>query len=140
VIDRMINNFRRLVILHLVLGLVSVAVYFMRPGSYAPHGHLAGRIIALTAIVKVFVAWIPYCDSGYYACDVLPRRDPKATLTFMAIAVGISIIAACLTLLATRASTIPLLVFAGVTVLLLASARFCAAIWREEEPEWDGPL
>jgi hypothetical protein len=138
VIDGMINNFRRLLILHFVLGLVSVAVYFMRPGSFAPHGHLAGRMIALTAIVKVFIAWIPYFISGYYSCDVLPQRDPKATLTFMAIAVGISIVAACLTLLATRASTTPLLVFAGVTVMLLASARLCAAIWRDEEPGWDG--
>lgn len=134
----MINNYRRLVILHFVLGLVSVVVYFMRPGSFAPHGHLAGRMIALTAIVKVFLAWIPYFISGYYSCGVLPQRDPKATFAFIAIAVGISVAAAGLILLGPRAPSAPLLVFTGVTVLLLASARLSAAIWRDEEPEWEG--
>jgi hypothetical protein len=136
----MINNYRRLVILHFILGLVSVAVYFMRSGSFAAHGHHDGRMIALTTIVKVFLAWIPYFISGYYSCDVLPQRDPKATFAFMAIAVGISVIATCVIILASRASAAPLLVFAGVTVLLIASARLCAAIWRNEVVEWDSDL
>jgi hypothetical protein len=135
----MIKNFRRLVILHLVLGLVSIFAYFMRPGSVSPHGHLAGRMIALTVIIKVLVAWIPYFISGYYSTDVLPQRDPRATLAFMAIAVTITVIAACLTLnlFGTRMTSAPPLVFAGATVLLVASARLCAAIWRDEESEWD---
>jgi hypothetical protein len=137
--DPMINNFRRLVILHFVLGLVSIASYCMRPGSLSAHGHLAGRTIALTALIKVFLAWIPYLISGYYACDVLPRRDPNATLAFIAIAMVIGVAAACVNLLAPRGSPAPLLAFAGVTVLLLASAKVCATIWRDEEPEWDGP-
>jgi hypothetical protein len=136
----MISNYRRLVILHLVLGLVSVAVYFMRPGSVASHGHVPGRMIAITAVVKVFVAWIPYFISGYYSCGILPQRDPKATLAFIAIAVGVALVAACLNLIGTRASPAPLLVFAGVTVALLASARLCAAIWRDEESERDTRL
>jgi hypothetical protein len=139
-LDPMINNFRRLVILHFVLGLISIASYCMRPGSFAAHGHLAGRMIALTALIKVFLAWIPYFVSGYYACDVLPRRDPNATLAFIAIAMVIGGAAACVNLLAPRGSAAPLLAFAVVTVLLLASARICAAIWRDEEPEWDGPF
>jgi hypothetical protein len=136
----MINNLRRLLILHFVLGLVSICSYFMRPGSFSGHGHLAGRAIALTVIIKVFLAWIPYFVSGYYACDVLPRRDPNATLAFMAMAMCISVVAACVNMLAPSGSPAPLLSFVAVTVLLLASARLCAAIWRDEEPEWDGPL
>lgn len=112
----------------------------MRPGSFSGHGHLAGRAIALTVIIKVFLAWIPYFVSGYYACDVLPRRDPNATLAFMAMAMCISVVAACVNMLAPSGSPAPLLSFVAVTVLLLASARLCAAIWRDEEPEWDGPL
>jgi hypothetical protein len=137
----MIKNFRRLVILHLVLGLVSIVVYFSRPGPVAPHEHFAGRMIALTVLLKVFLAWLPYLISGYYSCGVLPSRDPKATLTFISIAVGVSIVAACLFLnvFELQRTPVPMLIFAGVTVLLVASARLCAAIWRNDEPEWDSP-
>ena len=136
----MIANLRRLVIVHIALGLASVFVYWARPGTFIPQLNMAaGRGFAFIFILKVFLAWIPYILSGLYSCDVLAARDPKATIAFISFAVGIAIIAACLNLnlFGMRESPSPLLVFAGVTIALIAAARLCAAIWRSDVPDWD---
>jgi small-conductance mechanosensitive channel len=135
----MFGNLGLLVIAHFALGLVAVFVYGTRPGAFASHGHMAGRMLALLVIAKVFVAWLPYLISGFYSCTVLPERDPKATRVFISVAVGVGIIAACLilNLFGMREPPAPLLVFGGVTVALLAAARMCAAVWRNEASGWD---
>jgi len=131
VIDQMIRNVRRLAILHVALGLASVIVFWVRPGASLPHSHVRGREIALVAILKVFFAWIPYIISGFYSCNVLPDRNPKATSAFIFIAVGVGIVAACLNLnvFGTKEFPAAWLVFAGVTIVLIAAARVCMAIW-----------
>ncbi len=138
----MIKNIRRLIILHLVLGLLSVITYAARPGAFAPPSHSRGWNIALAALLKVFLAWLPYFLSGYYACDVLASRDPKATLAFTYIATGVALVAAGVNLNLFRMNAVPapLLVFGGVTIALLAGARLCAAIWRADISGWESQL
>jgi hypothetical protein len=129
-------------VLHLALGLASVSTYAARPGAFAPPGHSRGWNIALAALLKVFLAWTPYFISGYYSCDVLSSRDPKATLAFIYLATGITIVAACLNLNIFRMNVppAPIIVFGGVTIALLAGARVCAAIWRHDVSGWDSRL
>ncbi len=138
----MIANIRRLVIAHFALGLASVLVYWAGPGSLVPHARGPGRGIALVVLVKVFLAWIPYLLSGAYSCDVLPACDRKATFVFIALAVGVGSIAACLNLnfFAMQSTRALWLVPAGVTITLIAAARLCAAIWRADVYEWDSDL
>jgi hypothetical protein len=135
----MIRNFRRLLILHFALGIVSIVAYFMRPGSHAPHDARSGRTFALTVLLKVFLAWTPYIISCFYACNVLPPRDAKATTLFIFVAVAVGIVAACLNmgLFGMNASPAPPLVFAGVTIVLIATARLCATIWRDDVADWN---
>jgi hypothetical protein len=135
----MIANVRRLVIAHFALGLASVLVYWARPGGFAPHVHAPARGFALIVILKVFLAWIPYIISGAYSTDLLPARSAKATFAFIAFAVGVAIIAACLnlSLFGMQQSSAPWLVTVGVTIVLIAAARLCAAIWPSDVSEWD---
>lgn len=135
----MIANLRRLAIVHFALGLASVLVYWARLGAFAPHVRMAGRRFALIAILQVFLLWIPYILSGFYSCDVLAARDPKATLAFASLAVGVGIIAACLNLnlFGMKVPPAPLLVSVGVTIALIAAARLCAAIWRSDVSDWN---
>ena len=134
-----IANISRLVIAHLALGLASVFVYWARPGGLSQPLHMSGLKIAVAVVLMVFVAWIPYFLSGVYSCNVLAARDPKATLVFICFAVGVGITAACLNLnlIGMTQSPSPLLVSAGVAIVLLAAARLCSAIWRSEVSEWD---
>jgi hypothetical protein len=136
----MIKNIRRLIILHFVLGLLSVITYAARPGAFAPPSHARGWNIALAALLKVLLAWLPYFISGYYSCDVLASRDPKATLAFSYIATAIALVAAAVNLNLFNLSVVPtpLLVFGSVTIALLADARVCAAIWPRDVSGWDG--
>lgn len=138
----MIRNIRRLIILHLALGIASVIAYAARPGAFAPPSHARGWNIALAALLKVLLAWLPYFISGYYSCEVLASRDSKASLAFIYIATGITLIGLALNLNLFRASIppAPLLVFGGVTVAFLVSARVCAAIWRRDISGWDSRL
>ena len=138
----MMKNIRRLIILHLALGLASVITYAARPGAFAAPGHSHGWNIALAALLKVFLAWLPYFISGYYSCDVLSSRDPKATLAFIYIATAITLVAAGVNLNLFRMSVVPapLLVFGGATLALLAGARACAAIWPRDVAGWDSRL
>jgi hypothetical protein len=138
----MIRNIRRLIVLHLALGLASIITYAARPGAFAPPGHSRGWNIALAALLKVLLAWTPYFISGYYSCEALASRDPKATLAFIYIAIGVTLIASALNLNLFRMSSpaAPLVVFGGVTIVLLASARLCAAIWRHDVSGWDSRL
>jgi hypothetical protein len=104
-----------------------------------PHGRSAGPLLALTVLFKVFAAWIPYFVSGSYSCGLLPSRDPKATTLFISIAVAVGIVAACLNLNLFRMNAPPaqLAVLAGVTIALLATARLCASIWRDDVADWN---
>jgi hypothetical protein len=138
----MIRNIRRLIVLHLALGLASVVTYAARPGAFAPPDHARGWNIALAALLKVLLAWLPYFISGYYSCEALASRDPKATLAFIYIAIAVTLIASSLNLNLIRMSVppSPLLVFGGVTLLLVASARVCAAIWRHDVSGWASRL
>jgi hypothetical protein len=133
----MIANLRRLVILHVVLGLVSVFVYMAGPGLFAPHSHMRGPGIALVVLLKVFFAWMPYIISGLYSCNVLAARNPRATFTFICCAVSVGIVAACLNLnlFGTKWQPAPWLLFTAVTIVLIAIAWVCATIWRSEEAE-----
>jgi hypothetical protein len=136
----MAENVRRLLIAHFALGLASVLIVWARPAGFAPLGHGLGRGYALIVIIKVFLAWLPFLISGAYSSDLLPPRSPKATFAFIALAVGVAIVAACLNLnlFGMQRPPAPWVIAAGITVVLIAAARLCAAIWRSVEPEWDG--
>lgn len=136
----MFANIRRLVIAHFALGIASVLVFWGRPGGLAPHFRSQGRGYALLVIVNVFLAWIPYLVSGAYSSELLPQCGRKATSAFIAIAVGVAAVAACLNLnLLGMQEFLPRwLVSIGVTIALIAAARLCAGIWRSDGPEWDG--
>jgi hypothetical protein len=136
------RSVRRLVILHVALGIASVIAYWQRPDGFLSHAHVRGREIALFAILKVFLAWIPYFVSAYYSTSVLPEHSPRATTAFIFTAVGVSIVAACLNLNLFRMTESPAgwLVFAGVTIVLIGAARLCAAIWRNDESGWETRL
>lgn len=142
VVDPLIRNVRRLAILHFILGIASVIAYWERPDAFHFQSHVRGREIALVAILKVFLAWIPYVISGYYSCNVLPGRNPSATTAFIIIAIGAGIGAACLNLNVFGMKEPPAawLVFAGVTIVLIGAARLCAAIWRDDKSGWDTEL
>src|ERR1022692_4747322 len=122
VIDPVIRSIRRLAILHVALGIASIITYWERPEAFVSHSHIKGREIALIAILKVFFAWTPYFISGYYSCNVLPERNSRATSVFIFIAIGVGIVAACLTLnvFGMKESPATWEVFAGVTIALLA--------------------
>ena len=136
------QSVRRLVISHIALGIASVIAYWQRPDAFLSHSHVRGREVALFAILKVFLAWIPYFVSAYYSTSVLPERSPKATTAFIYIAVGVSVVAACLNLNVFGMNESPAgwLVFAGVTIALIAAARLCAVVWRNDESGWDTRL
>jgi hypothetical protein len=140
--DPMLANVRRLVMAHFALGLASALLYWAQPGGFAPRGHGPARGFALIVILKVFLAWIPYLISGAYSSDLLSARSPKATFAFICIAVGVAITAACLNLnlFGMQQSPAPWLVAIGVTIVLIAAARLCATIWRNDEPELDSDL
>ena len=76
----MIANLRRLVILHVVLGLVSIFAYMTGPGTYAPDRHVRGPVFALVVLFRVLFAWMPYIISGFYSCNVLAERNPRRHL------------------------------------------------------------
>jgi hypothetical protein len=126
----MFANFRRLAIAHGVLGLSAALAYWARPGAFALHIRTPRRALGFLIIIQTFAVCAPYLISGYYACDLLATREPKATLVFLTSAVGVAILADCLLLGLFPLRESPWLVSAGVTLVLLAAARLCAAVWR----------
>ncbi len=134
----MIANLRQLIILHAVLGLISIFSYMTRPGTFSPTRHMPGREIALIVLFKVLFAWMPYIISGFYSCNVLAERNHRATLTFICCAIGVGIIADCMNfnLFGTKWHPASWLLFSAVTIALVAIAKVCATIWRSEPAEY----
>ena len=131
----MIANLRRLVIWHVVLGLASIFAYMTGPGAIARERHTRGPVIALMALFKVLFAWTPYIISGFYSCNVLAERNPRATLAFIWCAIGVGIFTDCLILdlFGTTWHPAPWLLFIALTIALIAIARICAIIWPSVE-------
>jgi uncharacterized membrane protein YhaH (DUF805 family) len=131
----MFKNLRRLVLVHISLGILLIAAYSVRPPMRSHPVGLRDRApFALSVIGLVLLAWAPFIVSGFYACDKLVERDPKATLAFIWSAIAIAIVAACLSLnvmgLHDRPSKVA--VSLGVTIALIAAARLCSGIWKAE--------
>jgi hypothetical protein len=130
----MFKNLRRLVLVHVSLGLGLVVVYGLRPGGIHHPSYIRGRMLALSVIGLVLLAWAPFIVSGFYACNSLAERNPKATVVFSWSATAIFIVAACLSLNLVGFQHRPsnLAVSLAVTVALLAVARLCRGIWNAE--------
>jgi hypothetical protein len=131
----MFKNLRRLVLLHISLGVCLIVVYAMRPGGIRHPMNIRGRApFALSVIGMVLLAWAPFLISGFYACDNLVERNPKATIAFCGSAIAIFIVAACLSLnlggFHVRPSNLAISV--GVTLALMAAARLCRGIWKDQ--------
>jgi hypothetical protein len=128
----MFKNLRRLVLVHISLGLLLIAAYSVRPRMPSHPVGLRDRApFALSVIGMVLLAWAPFIVSGFYACDKLVERDPKATLAFIWSAIAIAIVAACLSLgLHDRGSKVAISL--GVTAALIVAARVCSGIWKAE--------
>jgi hypothetical protein len=137
----MLKNLRRLVLVHIALGVGLIVVYALRPSAMRHPLHMRGRMLALSVIGMVVLAWAPFLISGFYACNSLVERDPKAAIAFSWSALAIFIVAACLSLNLASFQNRPsnLAVSLGVTVALLAAARLCAGIWKAEarDPFWE---
>ena len=131
----MFKNLRRLVLVHISLGIGLIVVYGLRPGGIRHPMSIRGRApFALSVIGMVLLAWAPFLISGFYACDILVERNPKATIAFCGSAIGIFIVAAFLSLnlLGFHDRPSNLAVSAGVTLALMAAARLCRGIWKDE--------
>jgi hypothetical protein len=133
-VDELIANPRRIWFAHAVLGIVSAFVYWLVPGTFTPHIHRSHRGDGVIVIVQTLIAWAPYLLSGFYSTAVLSPRDSKATLTYIVLATSIAIVAALFyfNVFDLTEPPSPLLVSAGVTILLFAAASLCAAIWRSD--------
>lgn len=127
----MLKNLRRLVLVHISLGLLFIAVYCVRPRMHSHPVGLRDRApFALSVIGMVLLAWAPFIISGFYACDKLLERDPRATIAFIWSAIAIAIVAACLSL---NLGGLPkFAVSLGLTIALIAAARLCSGIWKAE--------
>lgn len=129
----MFANLRRLILVHLALGLATIVVYWSRPGSITPPADIRDRsFFALSVIGMVLLAWAPYVVSGFYACNKLAERKPRATTAFSCAAVAIAVCAACFSvnLLGLQTPPSDFLVSLGTTIALIAAARVCAGIWQ----------
>jgi hypothetical protein len=137
VVDELIANPRHIWFAHAVLGIGSAFVYWLVPGTFHPHIHTPRRGDGLIVILQTMLAWAPYLLSGFYSCAVLSTRDPKATFAYIALATSVGVVAALLyaNIFDMTETPPPLLVSAGVTILLFAAATLCAAIWRSDIPE-----
>jgi hypothetical protein len=134
VVDELITNPRRIWLAHAGLGIVSAFVYWLVPGTFSPHIHRPHKGDGAIVIVQTLIAWAPYLLSGFYTTAVLSPRDSKATLTYIALATSIAIVSALMyfNVFGLTELPSPLLVSAGVTILLFAAASLCAAIWRSD--------
>jgi hypothetical protein len=131
----MYKNLRRLVLVHIALGLGLIVVYSLRPGGIRHPISIRGRApFALSVIGMVLLAWAPFLISGFYACGKLVERNPKATTAFTGSAIVIFLVAAFLSLnlggFQSRPSNFA--VSLGITVALVAAARLCSGIWKAE--------
>jgi hypothetical protein len=131
----MFKNLRRLVLLHISLGLGLIVVYSLRPGGIRHPLNIRGRApFALSVIGMVLLAWAPFLISGFYTCSSLVERSPRAIVAFSWSAIAIFIVAACLSLnlggFQIRPSNFAISL--GVTIALVAAARLCCGIWKAE--------
>ena len=131
----MLKNIRRLVLLHISLGLGLIVVYSLRPGGIRHPLNVRGRApFALSVIGLVLLAWAPFLISGLYASSSLVERNPKAIVAFSWSAIAIFIVAAYLSLnlggFQNRPSNFAISL--GVTIALIAVARLCCGIWKAE--------
>src|SRR5579859_4983861 len=79
----MYKNLRRLVLLHISLGVCLIVVYALRPGGIRHPINIRARApFALSVIGMVLLAWAPFLISGFYACGSLVERNPKAIIAF----------------------------------------------------------
>jgi hypothetical protein len=139
VVDELLANPRRLNVAHACLGLISMFVLWIRPGTFVPHlilyhsryGDFA-RIVVNTA-----VAWMPYAISIAVSRSLLESRDLKATVFFIASASAITV-AACglyLGLFSTIATLSPLEISAAVVTMLVVVAWLGSIIWKDDVPD-----
>ncbi len=131
----MFKNLSRLILLHISLGLCLIVVFSLRPGGVRHPLNIRDRVpFALSVIGLVLLAWAPFLISGFYACNALVERNPKAIVAFSWSAIATFIVAACLSLnlggLQNRPSNFAISL--GITIALIAAARLCRGIWKAE--------
>lgn len=127
-LDKLVQNRRRLAIAHSCLGLVSAIIYWVRPGSFTPSLPIY-NLQDPSPVFDTFIAWVPYVVSFFASRAILAERSSNAVLVFIVFATGIGFASAILSL---RLSTVrvissPIVASAAVTFALVVVAGLCAA-------------
>ncbi len=133
VLDKLIQNPRRLGIAHVCLGLGAAFVYWVRPGTFTPH-LVKFSFRDASPIYMTLVAWIPYVIAFLVSNALLAGRNPKAVLAYIFLASVVTVGASglYLDLFGMHVTLSPLLLAGCVTITLLAAVGLCAAIWRSD--------
>lgn len=137
ILDEIAKNARRLSIAHVVLGLVSAFVYWISPGAFTPRLHTPRRIDGIVVILKTLGAWAPYVVSWLVSRVVLPTRDPKASLMFIALATCVAAGAAgsYLGMFKIPVPPVPFGLSLVVTVTLVSLVGLLSFVWKDDAPE-----
>jgi hypothetical protein len=138
VVEELQANPRRLNIAHACLGLLSMAVLWIRPGTVDPHWRFYGRYtILVRVVIHTALAWMPYVISLAVSRSLLTSRDPKATVFFIVIALAVTLVACGFYLgwFEKVATLSPIEISAGVTAVLAALAGLAAVIWQDDAPD-----
>lgn len=135
ILEEVLLNTRRLAIAHALLGLLSAAATWVRPGTFVPH--LANGMIGYLAFEMIFntaSAWIPYVISWFFSKAALDARPPSATLTFIVAAILITILTTLFQVnaFALKAPPPTLILSVGTTIALLAVSGICAMLWQTD--------
>ena len=131
VLDQLIQNGLRLTIAHTCLGLASAFVYWVRPGSFTPHLQTYNFRDA-SPIFVTFIAWVPYVISYFVSRSILVGRNPKAVFVFIFGAAGVSLASAVLLFGVFPITPSPIVVFGGVTIMLVIIAGLCSTVRKSD--------
>jgi len=143
VIDEILRDTQRLDVLHVCLGIFSAAIYWVRQATMRPYSEVTpGRIFGWAhIIILTFFGWAPYLVSWWVARALLPQRDEKATIFFIACATLTTMIAAgfYLNLIPTAEPPAPAVIALCVSLTLIAVTGLCTLFWHSDLPGNESP-
>jgi len=132
-LDELLQNPRRLMILHVVLGVAAALLLWIRPGTFTPSLRGLGFRDA-SPILQTAIAWWPYALSYLYTKSILSNRSRVAVYCYAAVAAAVTAISGGLYLsgLGHQPSDArpAWLVSLGVAIALLLAGYVCGSIWR----------
>lgn len=133
ILDELVQNPRRLMVVHVCLGLIIALIYWMRPGTFTPSLH-RHDFKDVRPIVNTFIAWAPYVVGYLNAKSILSNRAPAAVYFYALIALVVTIIAGALYLdrFHFPESLAPWEVSIGVVLALVTSAFGCGILWKPD--------